>query len=169
MADLPDEEVRDLVERLETLLARMEQATGPVADLAARTVEALVTVYGTALGRVMALAGGTPLASSVLDDELLRHLLLLHGLHPEPVEERIRRALGELRPHLADVDLDGIEDGVARLRWSRGGRGCSASAEERAIADAVLAAAPELCGVRAVSEQALIPVESLLRRPGGTA
>lgn len=174
---LPDEDVRDLIGRLDGLLEQVERATGPTAEVAAQAVEALALVYGTALARVMALAGGTPqVVSSLTEDELLHHLLALHGVHPHPAEQRIRRALDELRPHLRsrgdDVELAGVEDGVAMLRWSGGPRrGCSAAAVEQAVGDAVIAAAPELRGVRTVAAPgerrptAVIPVDALLRRP----
>lgn len=177
MADAPggltDEDVRGLVERLDALLARIERATGPDAEVAAEAVEALARLYGAALARVMALAGEAPeVAAALAADELLHHLLALHGVHPRPVEERIRRALADLRPHLRgeDVEAAGVADGVARLRRSGDGRGrgCSAKAVEQAIADAVLAAAPELRGVEILPgprSPAVIPVESLLRRP----
>lgn len=194
MADPPvpglsDEEVHDLIRRLETLLERLERATGPVAEVAAQAVETLATVYGTALGRVMALAGGTPqVVASLVEDELVHHLLALHGVHPQPTGERIDRAIEELRDALRargdDVELAGVEDGVARLRWSvstacgakaRGSSSAPAGpAIQQAISDAVLAAAPELRGVETVSvparrPPAVIPVEALLRRPTGPA
>ncbi len=175
---LPDGDVRDLVQRLDTLLAGIEQATGPVAELAAEAVEALALVYGTALARVTALAGSAPgVLAALADDELLHHLLALHGVHPRPAGERIRQALDDLRPHLRgeEVELAGVEDGIARLRRSgsggAGGCGRSAGAVQRAIGEAVLAAAPELRGVEFVPvpggrpAPAVIPVESLLRRP----
>lgn len=31
-------------------------------------------------------------------DALLEHLLVLHGIHPDPVERRVAHALDELRP-----------------------------------------------------------------------
>ena len=36
-----------------------------------------------------------------VEDELVAHLLLLHGLHPVPVRERVLGALDEVRPYLA--------------------------------------------------------------------
>lgn len=172
---LPDEDVRGLVERLDALLARIERAAGPDAGAAAEAVEGLARLYGAALARVMALAAGDPaLVAALAGDELLHHLLALHGVHPRPVEDRVRGALDDLRPHLRgqDVEAAEVEDGVVRLRWSgAGGCGCSATAAERAITDAVLAAAPELRGVEILPaadgprSPAVIPAEALLRRP----
>ena len=54
------------------------------------------------------------------------HLLLLHGLHPVPVEERVRGALDEVRPYL---ESHGGERRAARRRgraWC--GCGCRAAA-----------------------------------------
>jgi Fe-S cluster biogenesis protein NfuA len=175
---LPDEDVEDLIGRLEPLLEQLERATGPVAEVAAQAVEGLALLYGTALARVMALADET-LVASLLRERLVRHLLALHGLHPQPVRERVLGALDDLRPalrtHGAHVELIAVEDGVARLRYSAGGCRSTATAVERAISDAVLAAAPELHGVTAEGAQGrprpptVIPVESLLRRPATPA
>jgi hypothetical protein len=178
LPESPDEDVRALIARLDSLLEQIECATGPVAEVATRAVQALATVYGAALGRVMMLAGKAPqMVSGLVEDELLHHLLALHGIHPWPPEERIRRALAELRQHLdprgQEVELAGIEDGVALLRWSSGERSCGSSAAviEQAITDGVLAAAPELRGARIQSVPGrrrpvtVIPVESLLRKP----
>ncbi|GAA4629573.1 hypothetical protein GCM10023196_051450 [Actinoallomurus vinaceus] len=172
-AGLPEDEVQDRLVRLDTLLERLEQATGPVAEIAAQAVEALTEVYGTALARMTALVDGLPeLASALTRDELVHHLLILHGIHPQPVEERVARVLDDARPALRTggaVELAEITGDVARLRWS-GSRGCasSAAAVERALADAVLAVAPELRRVEVTpAERAptVIPADSLLRRP----
>jgi Fe-S cluster biogenesis protein NfuA len=133
-----DQKVRELVERAERLL---EQIEGD--DKATEAVQALVELYGEALRRVVAGAAPT-------EDELLSHLLLVHDLHPVDVETRVRQALEEVRPYLGshggDVELLGVEDGVARLRLAGTCNGCpSSSATLRsAIEEAVLEAAPEL-------------------------
>lgn len=172
---LPDEDVEELVGRLESLLERVERATGPDAEAAAEAVEGLALLYGTALARVMALAVETPaLVESLLEDPLVHHLLALHGLHPRPVRERVVRALDDLAARLrSPAELVAVEDGVARVRYAAGGCRSTAAATERAIRDAVLAAAPELSEVTTVPAaesrrpSALIPVEALLRGPGG--
>ena len=67
-----------------------------------------------------------------VEDELVAHLLLLHGLHPVPVRERVRGALDEVRPYLVahggGVELLGVADGVVRLRLEGACNGCPSSA-----------------------------------------
>jgi Fe-S cluster biogenesis protein NfuA len=172
-AGLSDEEVRDLIADLDRLLEYLEQAAGPVAESAVEAVGLLTRVYGAALARVMRLAGQAPqLTASLAGDEVLGHLLILHGLHPDPAEVRAARAIQGLRPYLrshgGDAELLGVAGGVARVRLSGSCRGCASSAAtlQRALADAVLSAAPELTKVEPAPEAAeLIPAESLLRKP----
>jgi Fe-S cluster biogenesis protein NfuA len=170
-AGLPDEEVRERVARLDDLLDRLERLPGPASDMAMEAVEALTEVYGTALARVVALAAaGSATPGSLAADGVVGHLLLLHGLHPDPPEQRIARALDEVRMQLGDrgdVELTGIDDGVAKLRVTAAGCASTAAATAAAVRDVVLAAAPELADAEPVTARppALIPVDSLLRRP----
>jgi Fe-S cluster biogenesis protein NfuA len=176
---LSDSEVRERIGELDRLLAYLEQATGPVAESAVAAITALAEVYGTALARLTALAASQPpLLASVTGDEVVSHLLILHGLHPEPAQERAARAVAGIRPHLrshgGDAELLGIAGGVARIRLSGSCQGCGAPAAtlQQAVADAVLTAAPELVTVEPVSGPRapdLIPAESLLRKPAGAS
>ncbi|HEX4467134.1 MAG TPA: NifU family protein, partial [Solirubrobacteraceae bacterium] len=96
------------------------------------------------------------------DDELVSHLLLLHGLHPVPVEERVLGALQGVLPYLeshgGSVQLLGVEQGVAHLRMEGSCSGCPSSSMtlKLAIEDAVFKAAPDIEEVRA--EGAVEPV-----------
>ena len=55
---------------------------------------------------------------------VLGGLLLLHGLHPLGVEERVLQALEDVRPYLrshgGNVELVEVSEGVARLRLHGG-------------------------------------------------
>lgn len=140
---MENREVQERVARVEALLGEIE------ADpKATEVVQALVDLYGEALARL--LAGADP-----VEDELVSHLLLVHDLHPVNVETRVQRALDEVRPYLGshggDVELLGIEGGVAHLRLGGSCDGCASSAAtmQLAIEDAVRAAAPELESVEA--------------------
>ncbi|MGW0416672.1 NifU family protein, partial [Streptomyces collinus] len=94
---LPDPAVEARLARLDELLAGLESAPGPAAREALESVALLTEVYGEALARVLDLADDG-LRARLADDELLGHLLVLHGIHPESAEDRAARAVERLRP-----------------------------------------------------------------------
>jgi Fe-S cluster biogenesis protein NfuA len=157
-----DAEVRERVARVEELLARIEDDPP-----ALEALQAVVELYGEGLRR-LAERGATAAAA---DDELVSHLLLLHGLHPDDLESRVQAALEDVRPYLGthggDVELLGVEDGVARLRLAGTCNGCPSSTVtlQNAIEEALLKAAPDLERVEAEGvaepQPALVPIGSL--------
>ncbi len=179
-----DEHARARVARTEELLSGLESLPdGAAAARAAETVEALVDLYGDCLARITAHLGedgrGDALLRRLADDELVGRLLLVHDLHPDPVETRVRRALEDVRngagPAADGVELLELSGTTARVRLRGGGRGCSSSsasprALEEAVREAVTGFAPEVerVDVETVPDrapEALIPVDSLFRRP----
>jgi len=157
---LGEEEVRERVGRVEALLAEVETLEDPRArEKTAEMVGVLLELYGEALARIMeAVARSTgreALFEAFTADELVSHLLILHGLHPLGIEERVERALEEVRPYLrshgGDVELLGVEDGVARVRMEGSCDGCPSSTAtlKLAIEEAVMRAAPDLERVEA--------------------
>lgn len=173
---LSDDAVRHRLARIDELVGLVEQTPGPTSEAAVEALQCLLEVYGEAFARVVDAAPPT-VADRMVGDELLQHLLALHGVHPDPVEQRVRHVLDEIRPRIESrggtVELLDVEDGVARVRLSGGGCGCSSTDDglERAVTDAVLALAPELGSVESVPDaaggatQALIPVDALFHRP----
>jgi Fe-S cluster biogenesis protein NfuA len=173
MADAParldDAAVRERLTGLDELLERVEQIPGPAGELALEAVSALAEVYGEALARALALAAEP---AGFVADELLGHLLVLHGIHPDPVERRVERALDAMAPAVrergGEVALAGLDDGVARVRLTVSG--CGAAGVEDEVRTAVLAVAPELHDVRRETPPrapAFVPLDSLTRRPTG--
>ena len=75
---------------------------------------------------------------------------MVHGMHPVPVEQRVRDALEEVRPYLeshgGNVELIGIAEGVVRLRLEGSCSGCPSSAMtlKLAIEDSIHKFAPEV-------------------------
>lgn len=176
-AGLSDGAVEARLTRLDDVLGQLEQIPGRTVELALEAVETLTEVYGESLRRAMTYAAGNEaVVAAMTGDELLRHLLLLHGLHPDPVEARAARAVEDLRAGLrragADVEMIGVSAGVARIRVTSGSScgGCGSTGElEEVVREQVLTAAPELAGVEIVAPEpapALIPVDALLHRPG---
>ncbi|MGW5198325.1 NifU family protein [Streptomyces spiralis] len=177
----PDVEVR--LARIDELLAGLDCAPGPTVRLAVEAVRLLTEVYGEALARV--LDADDALARQLAEDELLGHLLVLHGIHPEPAERRAARAVERLRPVVrergGDVEWAGVDGSVARVRLRTGGgcgSGCGGGSGDvgGAVREAVLAAAPELTAVESVADAAgrrsapaFVPLDALLRRPKGAA
>lgn len=167
-------------ERIELLL-EASSAGGPVArERAEELVRLVVELYGAGLERVLELAyerGALDdgLLEALAADELVSSLLLVHGLHPYGVEERVERALDEVRPYLGshggDVRLLGVTDGgVVRLQLLGSCDGCASSAVtlELAVEDAIRAAAPEVMAIEveeaAAPRGGVISVESLSSR-----
>lgn len=87
---LTDAEVRERVAGIDSLLERVEAIAEPSAHTAAlETVQALLDLYGEGLARMVGhvaaeCRGATQqdIADAFAGDELVSHLLLLHGLHP---------------------------------------------------------------------------------------
>ncbi|GHG51100.1 nitrogen fixation protein NifU [Streptomyces griseocarneus] len=159
-----DSETREHVARAEALLSSLAALPdAAVRDQVADALHAVVELYGQCLARVLEHTAG-PARDALVDDELVGHLLLVHDLHPEPVEARVRRALRGLR-----AELVAVEGRLARVRLAAGGCGSHAERAEEDVRAAVTWAAPEIERVE-VTEPApgtLIPVDSLFR--AGTA
>lgn len=176
-------------ERIELLL-EAAAAAGPVArERAEELVRLVVELYGAGLERLLELAHEAgalddDLLASLAADELVASLLLVHGLHPYGVEERVERALDGVRPYLSshggDVRLLAVSpDGVVRLELLGSCDGCASSAAtlELAVDGAIRASAPEILRieVEAPAKPAgngahpgpLIPVEQLTARLHG--
>lgn len=168
-----DEQVRQALTRLNELLGELEETPGPAGDVAREALSALTRVYGEALARALGYVTGTPGRAAFLDDELLGHLLVLHDIHPEPVGDRVARALRQITEGVGDrggaVEFVGVADGVARIRLTKRGCGSSLAGIDEVLRDEVLALAPELSGVEVVSgadrEATFIPLGNLFSRP----
>ena len=123
------------------------------ADVATELVQALLDLYGEALRADGGAGRATPQA--LADDELVSHLLMLHGIHPVPLEARVRGALDEVRPYLAshggNVELVSVDDGVVLLRMEGSCSGCPSSTMtlKLAIEDAIHKAAPDVVSIEA--------------------
>jgi Fe-S cluster biogenesis protein NfuA len=172
-------------ERIEQLIDALG-AGGPVArDRAEALVRTVVDLYGAGLERLLEIvdAGGALTESTVdalADDELVAGLLVVHGLHPYGIAERVQRALESVRPYLrshgGDVELLGVDDaGVVGLRLLGHCDGCAGSTAtlRTAVQEAVEAAAPEVARIDVAEPTApahpaptgpLIPADSLTAR-----
>jgi hypothetical protein len=151
-----DNEFQTKLNRLEALVQQADRLPDPAARECARElVRALLDLHADGLERLLdhvdAVTDGAVLDACAADD-VVGGLLLLHGLHPLPVEDRVQRALEQARPVLrslgAEVELIGVDDGVLRLRFEANGDGrVSSAAVWRAVEEAITTNAPDLTGV----------------------
>jgi Fe-S cluster biogenesis protein NfuA/nitrite reductase/ring-hydroxylating ferredoxin subunit len=155
-AVLAGEESERLLARVQELQERLESAGESVSrDLAQELVSGVVEMYGAGLERILGslLAGGKDgeqRAAELAEDPLVATLLLIHDLHPIPLEDRVRGALESVRPYMeshgGDVELLSLQDGVARISLRGSCSDCSASSVtlELAIKQALEEIAPDL-------------------------
>ena len=143
------------VERFQELAARLES----IEDLEARRLAedllaTMLELYGDGLERIVAALEAAPeVRDELAQDGIVASLLLIHGLFPVPLVERVEAALESVRPYMEShgggVELVRLEDGVAHLRLRGSCDGCHASAStlELAIKEALDEAAPDLDGI----------------------
>jgi Fe-S cluster biogenesis protein NfuA/nitrite reductase/ring-hydroxylating ferredoxin subunit len=172
-----DAQWRTAGDRIQNLLDASAAAGSVARERAEQLVREVTDLYGAGIERMMrmAVAANADLAEAFLRDELVASLLLVHGLHPHPVERRIADALDSVRPYLGshggDVHLLEVDGDVVRLQFAGSCKTCPSSAVtlELAVEDAVRAAAPEISSIEVVagekeSASGVIPAESLLSR-----
>ncbi len=169
----------ELLERVEQLSARIEELADPEArELAQALVAAVVAMYGDGLRRIVETIEGAREAGATILDELsedgaVASLLLIHDLYPVPLEQRVVDALDTVRPYMeshgGNVQLLGIDDGVARLALEGSCNGCAASRAtlELAIKQALEEHAPDLTGleVEGVAEPVAAPAPDAFELP----
>ena len=144
--------LEELIERL----GRIEEAESRLA--AEELVAAVIGVYGEGLERILEILEesgeqGAELRQRLADDGVVASLLLIHDLYPVDLETRVAAALDKVRPYMeshgGNVELLGLEEGVARIRLEGSCRGCAASSAtlELAIKQALEDEAPDLEGL----------------------
>ena len=161
--------VQELTERLDAIADPQARACGE--ELAA----AVVQLYGEGLQRIFGALSADPEAPAgdvrdeLVADGVVASLMLIHGLYPVPLRDRVLAALEEVRPYLdshgGGVELlELTEDGVARLRLHGSCDGCAASAStlEAAIGAALDDAAPDLMGLEV---EGVVPAPHVARAP----
>jgi Fe-S cluster biogenesis protein NfuA/nitrite reductase/ring-hydroxylating ferredoxin subunit len=162
----PREGSDELLARIEELSEELETIQDPRGRaVAEELMAATLELHGSALARVMELVdeagpAAAALRDALVEDGVVASLLLVHGLYPVDLETRVLEALDQVRPYMeshgGDVELLGLEDGVARLRLRGSCDGCPASSAtlELAIKKALLEAAPDLDGLEVEGAEA---------------
>lgn len=178
-----DKDFLHRMQRIEGLIQEMETYPDPAAQALSREiVQALLELHGAGLAKMLertdqAGAAGVALRQAFAGDPLIGSLLLLHGLHPDDLESRVRRALDRVRPYLqshgGNVALLAVAEGAVRLRLEGSCKSCPSSVQtiKQTIEEAVYEAAPDVTQIEIEQTEpqpgepntTFIPVEQLLR------
>ena len=142
-----------LIARVQELTGRLEDLEDDACrDLAEELTGAVVQMYGAGLQRIVELIDEET-RGRLAADELVAGLLMIHDLYPVPIEERVVAALETVRPYMeshgGNVELLGVEHGIARLRLEGSCKSCRASSStlELAVRQALQEHAPDLLGM----------------------
>src|ERR1700680_1964952 len=157
---LEERELQKRLAHVDTLVGELQQ----LPDLASRALveELLSTVldlHGEALSRMLDALGprGDPAADRLLEgmaaDDLIRGVLLLHGLHPMDLRSRVEGALESVRPYMRShgggVELVDVIGDTVRIRLEGHCKGCPSSAMtlKLAVEKAIFEAAPDVAAI----------------------
>jgi hypothetical protein len=124
-------------------------------NTALELMQALMDLHGSVMARIIELlsesgdAGRNSLAR-LGSDPLVCGLLVLYGIHPVPLEDRVKRAIEKIGPELrkqaASIKFLSVADCVVRVKIETQSHGFASSPEKLKLAleHAILEAAPEV-------------------------
>ena len=175
------ERLRATGDRIDTLLDASGSGGVVARERAEELVRLTADLYGAGIERILDIvydAGrlDDAVLAALAADDLVASLLLVHGLHPYDVGQRVEHALESVRPYLGshggDVELLGVSDDVVRLRLLGSCDGCPSSSVtlKLAVEGAIEAAAPEITSIEVEDASSspggdtLIPISSLRSR-----
>lgn len=165
-------EFQQRLESIESVIKQIEATGDPNVRTAARElVQLVMELHGTGMERMLEIlrANGEP-GESILGsfgrDELISSILVLYGLHPLTLEQRVDQAIEKanrtMRSRNATVELAGIENGAVHLNLKANGNG---PALKEVVEAAVYQAAPDIASLvidGGEEKQAFVPLEMLL-------
>ena len=187
MSDQKDLQRR--IESIEGLIREIEKMSDPaVRSLSQQLVQSLMDLHASGIERMIEIVhrsgeGGQQIIDELGQDDLVRSLLLLYGLHPLDLQTRVLQALEKTRPYLhshgGNVELVGVSDsGAVTLRLDGTCNSCSSSSVtlQSTVKQAIYDAAPDITALiveGAVQERAsalaFVPLASLQQNGNGPA
>ena len=139
--------------RLEKLMATLESIADATGREAARELLALVLdLHARSLAQLSAIIAasdnGAALLEKIVEDRALRAILLLHGLHPQSVEERLQEVVARMqaqwRARGLHVSLMSASRAFAMVQLQRNGVAEPTDQLRLEIENALTDAAPDL-------------------------
>jgi len=177
---ISEKEFQQKLRQLGTLVGELDQMPDGGPKVAARElVQLLMEVHGIGLERIMetvfeAGSPGEAIIARFGQDPITRNLLLLYSLHPDDLETRVLKALGDVAPRLRKLDCEAelvsVHDGAIQLRLQTSGHACGSTTSnlKSMVEESVYDLAPDLTSLAIVSPDdepasGFVPLENLLK------
>lgn len=186
MAD--EKDFRQQVQRIGERVKELETIADPAVRASAKElVQLLMEMHGSALERMLEIIfqsgdAGARVIDELGEDPLVSSVLVLYGLHPDDMQTRVERKLGQIRSRLfkmgAEAKLIAVTGGDVCVRISLEGHACGSTAQnvKAAVEEAIYEVAPDLTslaveGLDEPSASGFVAMEALMaaRIPAGTA
>jgi hypothetical protein len=147
------------VQKIGELVRQLESIADPAAQAGAKElVQLLLDLHSAGLERMLEMIfqsgeSGAQIIDDLGRDPLVGSLLILYGLHPEELQSRVERKLGQVASRLhkmgAEAKLMSVADGVIRvwLRVDRHACGSTTRTVQALLEEAIYEAAPDLKGL----------------------
>jgi hypothetical protein len=148
-----DRTLHNALVRLEVLTEALERvADSKARETAREMLELMLDLHGLALARLTAMVAAAPNGHTLFDaltgDPNVCAILLLHGLHPHDARVRLDRTIADKQPQWAErgfqVNVLGIDNGVARVSVYKNGSAEPADELCREVEELLSEAAPDL-------------------------
>jgi Fe-S cluster biogenesis protein NfuA/nitrite reductase/ring-hydroxylating ferredoxin subunit len=157
---LEERELQKRLAHVDTLVGELQQLPDPASRaVVEELLSTVLDLHGEALSRMLDALGprGDPEADRLLQrmaaDDLIRGVLLLHGLHPMDLRSRVEGALESVRPYMQShgggVELVGVSGDTVRIRLQGHCQGCPSSMVtlKLAVEKAIDEAAPDVAAI----------------------
>jgi Fe-S cluster biogenesis protein NfuA len=169
-------EFQQRLQSIERLLGEIEGAADPNLRASVQElVQLVMDLHGAGIERILELVRATGdegdgLVHRLGRDELVASLLVLYGLHPLTLEDRVIQAVEKarlrMRSNEGEVELLSVQDGTVRLRIKANGRGCGSTAQalKEIVENAVYQGAPDIASLvieGAEDKQGFVSLEML--------
>ncbi len=155
-----DAEFQRRLQRVEVLIQAADALPDPAARECVRElIHAVLDMHRVGLARVWELIsksdeGNEKLSDQLLNDSLVSSLLLLHELHPMPLEERVTKTLENLRPMLESysctLEVLGVSAELVHVKICGDGEfaGIQAGRVRPVVEESILAVAPDVAHIQ---------------------
>ena len=153
---MADKDFREDLQRIGGLGEEIESIADPATRAATKNlVQSLMDLHGSALEKaldIVAQAGepGMNIIDQLGRDSLVSSVLILYGLHPDGIQDRVVKAVERMRPHLrkqgCEVEAIDVNDGLVRLRVETGSHTCGSTAKtlQTTLEGVIYDAAPDM-------------------------